>query len=75
MARTTSSGSSTSAVLVTVPISSVASRFGTWNFHFGADYFRLGETTHSIQQGRATTSTSPSKFVGVLCRVSERLSR
>ena len=51
--------------LVTVPISRVASRFGSWNVHFGADYYHLGSTTHSFNKD-VDDNTSPSKFVGLV---------
>ena len=51
--------------LVTVPISKVSSRYGTWNVHFGADYFHLGATTHSFNVD-VDGNTSPSKFVGLV---------
>jgi hypothetical protein len=51
--------------LVTVPISQVSSRYGTWNVHFGLDYFHLGETTHSFNKD-VDGDTSPSKFVGLV---------
>jgi hypothetical protein len=37
--------------LVTVPISWVAPRFGSWNIHGGADVFRFGTTTTAFNQG------------------------
>jgi hypothetical protein len=51
--------------LVTVPISRVSSRYGSWNVHFGIDYFHLGETTHSFNKD-VDGDTSPSKFVGLV---------
>ena len=35
-------------VLFTFPITKVASRFGTWNFHAGADGFAFGDTTEAF---------------------------
>jgi hypothetical protein len=51
--------------LITVPLSSATSRFGSWNFHVGGDYFHLGETTHSFNVD-TDGETSPSKFVGLV---------
>jgi hypothetical protein len=51
--------------LITVPISRVSSRYGSWNVHFGGDYFHLGETTHSFNKD-VDGNTSPSKFVGLV---------
>ena len=44
--------------LVTVPLTSVPSRFGTWNVHFGGDYFLLGDTPEAFNVG---TDGDPSK--------------
>lgn len=45
--------------LVTLPISSSASRFGSWNIHGGADVLTFGDTTKAFNQGDKT------KVVGV----------
>ena len=44
--------------LVTVPFTAAPSRFGTWNVHFGGDYFFLGDTTEAFNVG---TDGDPSK--------------
>ena len=51
--------------LITFPLSTVSSRFGSWNLHFGIDYFGLGETTHSFNVD-VDGETSPSKFVALV---------
>jgi hypothetical protein len=51
--------------LITVPLTGVDSRFGSWNIHFQGDYFHLGETTHSFNVDK-DGETSPSKFVGMV---------
>ena len=37
--------------LVTVPLSSVASKFGSWNIHGGVDYLRLGDGSLALGLG------------------------
>ena len=44
--------------LITVPFSSAPTKFGTWNVHFGGDYFYLGETPEAFNAG---TDGEPSK--------------
>lgn len=38
-------------VLVTVPLSSIGSNYGSWNVHVGVDFFALGETTKLLNNG------------------------
>ena len=51
--------------LVTVPLSGIPSRFGTWNFHFGGDYYALGDTTEAFNVDKEG-DTSAHKFVGLV---------
>jgi hypothetical protein len=51
--------------LVTVPISGIASRFGSWNFHFGGDYLALGDTNEAFNVNK-DGETSSHKFVGLV---------
>jgi hypothetical protein len=51
--------------LVTVPLSGIPSRFGSWNLHFGGDYFALGETTEAFNVN-ADGETSKHKVVGLV---------
>jgi len=39
--------------LVTVPITKIPSRFGSWNVHGGANFMRFGETTKLANKGDA----------------------
>jgi len=39
-------------VLFTFPFTSVPSKFGTWNFHAGADGFAFGDTTEAFNAGK-----------------------
>jgi hypothetical protein len=39
-------------VLMTFPFTSASSRFGTWNFHAGADGFAFGDTTRAFNAGK-----------------------
>jgi hypothetical protein len=50
--------------LVTVPLTGVPSRFGSWNVHFGGDYFALGETTEFFN-ANSEGETSQHKVVGL----------
>ena len=51
--------------LLTVPLSPVPSRFGSWNVHGGGDYLHLGDTTAAFN---ADTDGSPrhNQFVGLI---------
>jgi hypothetical protein len=40
------------SVLVTFLFTSASSRFGTWNFHAGADGFAFGDTTRAFNAGK-----------------------
>jgi len=40
--------------LITVPLSSAGSRFGSWNIHGGADLLVLGDTTRTFNLGART---------------------
>ncbi|MCM3880010.1 MAG: hypothetical protein ND807_07875 [Vicinamibacterales bacterium] len=40
--------------LVTVPLSKVASNYGSWNFHVGLDVFALGSTTETLNNGESS---------------------
>jgi hypothetical protein len=51
--------------LVTVPISGIPSRFGSWNFHFGGDYYALGDTTEAFNLNK-DGETSSHKVVGLV---------
>jgi hypothetical protein len=51
--------------LITVPISRIPSRFGSWNFHFGGDYYALGETTEAFNINK-DGETSAHKVTGVV---------
>jgi hypothetical protein len=51
--------------VITVPLSALASRYGTWNLHFSGEYYHLGETGHSFNVD-TDGNTSPSKFVGLI---------
>jgi hypothetical protein len=46
--------------LITIPLSSPGSRFGTWNVHGGADLLALGDTTKAFNRGAGT------KFIGLI---------
>jgi hypothetical protein len=50
--------------LVTVPLSGIPSRYGSWNFHFGGDYFALGDMTEAFNADE-DGDTSPHKFVAL----------
>ncbi len=43
--------------LLTVPVGSQPGRFGSWNFHAGADLLFLGETTEYFNNGESTKVT------------------
>ena len=40
--------------LITVPMSSFASRFGSWTVHGGADFLAFGDTTKAFDSGKKT---------------------
>ena len=50
--------------LVTIPLTGVPSRFGSWNVHGGADLITFGETTEAFNVN-AGGDTSKSKVVGL----------
>jgi hypothetical protein len=50
--------------LVTVPLTGIPSRFGSWNVHFGGDYFALGDTTEALNVN-SEGETSKHKVVGL----------
>ena len=37
--------------LITIPLSTASSRFGSWNIHGGAEFQRLGDTTKAFNGG------------------------
>jgi len=39
--------------IVTLPLSSATSRYGTWNVHGGAEVYTFGDTTKAINKGKA----------------------
>jgi hypothetical protein len=46
--------------LITVPLSGIPSKFGTWNFHAGADFLAFGDTTETFNlddDGETSSST------------------
>ena len=47
-----------SGVLFTVPFTKVPSRFGTWNFHAGADVFAFGDTTEAFNVNKDGETSS-----------------
>ena len=51
--------------LVTVPLTGVPSRFGTWNVHFGGDYFALGDTAEAFNIDK-DGDTSRHQVVGMI---------
>jgi hypothetical protein len=51
--------------LVTVPLTGVPSRFGSWNVHFGGDYFLLGDTPEAFNVG-TDGDASKHKVVGLV---------
>jgi len=51
--------------LITVPLTGVPSQFGSWNVHFGGDYFLLGTTTEAFNAGTDGES-SKHKVVGLV---------
>ena len=55
--RITSSGSSSVAGIVTVPLGGTT-KFGSWNVHFGAEYQKLGTTTEFFNGGEKTRGSS-----------------
>ena len=40
--------------LVTIPLTGVATKFGSWNIHGGLDVMALGDTTKAINQGESS---------------------
>ncbi len=46
--------------LVTVPLSGIPARFGSWNLHGGADVYVFGDTTKAFNSG------DKSKVVGLV---------
>jgi hypothetical protein len=51
-------------VLFTFPFTKVTSRFGTWNFHAGADGFAFGDTAKAFNAGK-DGKTHKGAFTGV----------
>lgn len=51
--------------LVTIPLSSPASRFGQWNVHSGADVLTFGEATKAFNRGKGTKIVVTLVGVGV----------
>jgi hypothetical protein len=50
--------------LFTVPFSAMPTKFGTWNFHAGVDFFAFGDTTEAFNVN-ADGDTSKGKVVGL----------
>jgi hypothetical protein len=51
--------------LVSVPIAAIPERLGSWNFHFGGDYFLLGDTTEAFNVNK-DGETSQHKLIGLV---------
>jgi hypothetical protein len=51
--------------LITVPLTGVPSRFGSWNVHFGGDYYALGDMTEAFNVD-ADGDTSKHKLIGLV---------